>query len=489
MVKSLVCILGVFGFSISTHAACSGSGLVWNCSTGSTTVQVQSAINSSSNGATITFASGNYSWSRISLNNKNGITLICAEIRGCNISFSGDLLIIDSTPAVVTELMRISGFVFTGTPGTAALWFYGDKNINKLRIDNNTFKDFASGSIAIVLGAVDSGVTGYVYGVIDHNIFKGRNSFMALKALTGKNWQIGLIGTGNNIFVEDNEADFESSPDYGGFIDSWMATGIVVRYNNLRNVRIVSHGAPHGGPANTEWYGNTINSPTTNNYRNMHHQGSGEIMIFNNKVYGGHIAVLDYRSDISQLPSGSVTVNQVCDGTQTAATGWPDGNRLPTTTYRGYPCWHQVGRDQNLTLKPMYLWGNITENNSQAKVSIESDGYANIHVMADRDYYEAVSPSVQTSPTSPFNGTKGMGFGSLANRPKTCSAGLTDAADTGHGGVGYFATDAGSQGVLYRCSTANTWVEHYRPYAYPHPLTKGSSSFSIKSTSTLIRIK
>jgi hypothetical protein len=55
-------------------------------------------------------------------------------------------------------------------------------------------------------------------------------------------------------------------------------------------------------------------------------------MIFNNKVTGGHIAVLDYRSDVNTLPNGSVSKTQMCDGTQTGA--WPDGNRLPITTYR-----------------------------------------------------------------------------------------------------------------------------------------------------------
>jgi hypothetical protein len=61
--------------------------------------------------------------------------------------------------------------------------------------------------------------------------------------------------------------------------------------------------------------------------------------------------------------------------------------------------------------------------------------------MKNRDWFEAESNNAQTSPTSPFNGTSGVGFGTLANRPTTCSAGLTDAPDAGNGGVGYFATD------------------------------------------------
>jgi hypothetical protein len=40
-------------------------------------------------------------------------------------------------------------------------------------------------------------------------------------------------------------------------------------------------------------------------------------------------------------------------------------------------------------------------------------------------------------------------------------------------GVGYFATDQGPQGTLYRCSATDTWTVHYIPYAYPHPLVSG----------------
>lgn len=83
-----------------------------------------------------------------------------------------------------------------------------------------------------------------------------------------------------------------------------------------------------------------------------------------------------------------------------------------------------------------------------------------------------------------FDGTSGVGVGPLSLRPQTCchrptplaggcQTGLID-EDGAAGGVGYFATDVGPQGTLYRCAADNIWIEHYRPYTYPHPLVTGT---------------
>lgn len=75
----------------------------------------------------------------------------------------------------------------------------------------------------------------------------------------------------------------------------------------------------------------------------------------------------------------------------------------------------------------------------------------------------------------PFDGTAGMGCGTPASRPSTCTT-----------GTGYWATDqdcssvpAGSAGAhpavpiagtLHTCTAPDTWTETFTPYAYPHPL-------------------
>jgi hypothetical protein len=114
----------------------------------------------------------------------------------------------------------------------------------------------------------------------------------------------------------------------------------------------------------------------------------------------------------------------------------------------------------NQALDPVYEWDNTMQSLSR---NFESNTG---RVLINRDYYTTNtkgSPVAQTSPTSPFDGSGaegiGVGFGTLANRPSTCTV-----------QVGYFATDTNT---LYLCKTANTWTASYTPYTYPHPLVTG----------------
>lgn len=76
-----------------------------------------------------------------------------------------------------------------------------------------------------------------------------------------------------------------------------------------------------------------------------------------------------------------------------------------------------------------------------------------------------------------FSSGGGVGCGTLANRPATCTT-----------GVGYWATNQSCSnlsdmvgvapstpisGTLYKCTAPNTWTAYYTPYTYPHPLRTG----------------
>jgi hypothetical protein len=130
----------------------------------------------------------------------------------------------------------------------------------------------------------------------------------------------------------------------------------------------------------------------------------------------------------------------------------------------------------NQALDPSYEWGDtMTDGSSPNQGAVASQ---TAKLIPNRDFYAEVSQSIQISPTTPFNGTVGTGYGALTNRPTTCTT-----------GVGYYATDQGSwntksvnfpgqnfsQGQLYICTATNTWTLSYTPYTYPHPLTSGTA--------------
>ncbi len=108
-------------------------------------------------------------------------------------------------------------------------------------------------------------------------------------------------------------------------------------------------------------------------------------------------------------------------------------------------------------LEPVYAWGNTYNKLRQLDLA---SPYPTIQ--ENRDFYNQKTP---------FDGTVGVGVGTLADRPKTCTA-----------GVAYWTTDQGEwdsthdgpDGQLYVCNAPNTWTFYYKPYTYPHPLVSGS---------------
>ena len=492
---SLISLLGVSG----AEASCSGSGISWSCTAGSTSSDLRTVISNADDGATITFAAGSYSWdSIVSFDNAKGITLVCATVGACNVTMNGILGMYGNVSGINNHLYRISGFNFNlaTTSRFAAIFFYGSGTLSQIRIDQNTFTNVPNGNVVITLG--ENSTEGFFYGVIDHNTFSSNSSLQAL-------FQLGVLhptpppssaGTANNMFFEDNTITITTMTNAGfGCIDGW-AHAVVYRHNTSTNCLVTSHGATHaGGPWNVEVYNNSISVDSGSAaqgfdgcYRCFHHQGSGEFYAFNNLFTASGtkddtpMGMMDYRAYANSIDRGA----PICDGTDTVAfgDGGVDGNRLPITTQRGYPCWHQPGRDFVGNLRPMYIWNNAwSDTLAMIPMTMEDLGgspdYVPQHEQANRDYFNAVSVSAQTSPTSPFDGTSGMGFGTLANRPITCStnplplagAAFTTEGEIG-GGVGYFATDDGAQGTLYRCSATDTWTVHYVPYVYPHPLVR-----------------
>lgn len=502
----------------SVAAACTGSGISWSCTAGVTPTQVQTAINAASANYVMTFAAGSYNWDTvIKFNITQGGTLICASVGACIVNDTvqgGDAVIAMSNfSGTDTLLYRTSGFTFNqNTVGSGQVIWWGDNCFpncsglfTQVRVDHNTF-NLQPQAFAFTVGASNSsgGLTGQIYGVMDHNTATSVSSTVP----AGLFREIGKLnpsppanpmGTGNNFFIETNTLNFAGLDTTGTpCSDGWGTIGVVIRYNTYTNCLMAMHGVTHGGgPQNVEFYNNTgaVNSGAASSgfadgYRLFHHQGSGTFIDFNNTFTafsgksGEVISMLYYRDEQTVGEDGGALPPDaaICDGTVNAPADAPyviDGNRLPLTTYRGYPCWHQPGRDFAANYVPMYSWNNKWSDTLaqvpllMGDVDQGSPDYHAQHFVQNREWFEAVSNQAQTSTSSPFNGSSGMGFGTLANRPPTCTTSTETAFGAGAAGVGYFATDVGAQGTLYSCTATNVWSVYYVPYVYPHPLVSG----------------
>jgi hypothetical protein len=202
-------------------------------------------------------------------------------------------------------------------------------------------------------------------------------------------------------------------------------------------------------------------------------------------------------SEINSNTSDTITINPSTPWGQW--TGFNNGDSYEII--RATICADQGGRGQgnyisglspitpanalNEALDPVYEWDDSNTFTSGQFIRNTA------RVIPGRDYYTdnwkgggvLGGPTAQTSSTVPFNGTTtchdggsytcGVGFGTTANEPTTCTQ-----------GVGYFATDqgnwnqsgSGGQGELFVCGASNNWVLHYEPYTYPHPLITGGTS-------------
>jgi hypothetical protein len=126
-------------------------------------------------------------------------------------------------------------------------------------------------------------------------------------------------------------------------------------------------------------------------------------------------------------------------------------------------------------LTPIYQLGDTYSGGANVNAPTGSNTGK---VIPNRDIYvQTVSQTAQTSSSSPFNGTVGVGWGTLANRPASCTTNPISGAT----GVAYGETTAGVITQIDFCIATNTWSTltssppSYVPYTYPHPLDNGTA--------------
>jgi hypothetical protein len=344
-----------------------------------------------------------------------------------------------------------------------------------------------------------------VFGVVDHNT--ASESTVGSPPLVQVNydsWQgVGnygdnsfaspdTFGTAQAMYIENNHLDgvrgSENDVSSGGYSGVGGAR-YVCRFNTVVNMSGTGLCSAHG----TAWTGRP--------------RGQRQVEVYYNTVGVGGCDSIDglnagtgyYFSNTISAPGGGCNKFVSLDIPTFIKTAAPWGNCDGTGLYDQVPftstsaCIDQPGSGRgtllssltpllvtlgvagwpNPALDPVYEAGErMSTGGLGSPVFVASDG-SQTRILANRDYYAEVSQSAQSTPSSPFNGAVGTGYGSLANRPTTC---------TPH--VGYWATDqgnwngsgSGGQGELYICTATNNWTMSYEPYTYPHPLTAGGTS-------------
>jgi hypothetical protein len=503
----------------------------WTASSCSSSA-VQAAINTASAGDTVVIPTGSCTWttqvswavpsksgSVTTLQGQTSCTgsgdpafnnLSCTDrttITG-NVSGGNPALLI--TPHAAGEF-RMTGLTWIG-PTSSNPAYHGVVDINGVSTNPGVRVDHCHFAGTYIR---DLEFGGTEYGVVDHNIFYALNSDENETGIyNGGNWNGSSDGFGHGswadgphfgsnqfIILEANYFYSVSSASYQLIADCSMGGRYVARFNTIGYHMVpythgtTGSGGTYRGCRALEIYGNTAVWDAGNggdtNYTFMNIE-SGTGLVWGNNISGqASLANEDnprsFSASYTQIPAPNGW--GYC-GTHVNGTGsaWDQNSN----TSRGYACLDQPGRGKgdllrgnfptlcdmttgcstydgtwpSQALEPWYLWDNtwtVPSGGYRAAYWANNNGVT----VENRDYYLQL-PNAYEGAT--FNGTGGIGQGTLASEPSTCTT-----------GVAWWATDQGNwntsgngfgNGVLYECAATNTWTASYTPYTYPHPLTQ-----------------
>ena len=398
---------------------------------------VQSAIAMADVGDTVIVPSGSAVWSS-NLVIKRGIILkgagIDKTIITCNYSGSGTnwessrflVSYVPESPGA-DQPFRLSGFTFDlNNKDTGGLLLRNTTNYHqtKIRIDHTKWENVIGNFTRHIIH-----IYGYFYGVADNNYIDtpGLMRFEALDTTTWANETFDF-GTADNFYMEDNFFRFYNS----GCFYLEAAGRLALRYNAIKLDALVGEDGMycavvpvHGNQANAwsgamgfEAYGNEIYATYDNRLVDMR---AGKTLFYNNTI--------------TQPRSSTM----ICAREEEYDSGNPPA-RSPIS-----------GQPQHVS--DSYIFNNY--RNGVLKITDFPYTGSQLYYGDEGCYVPTEDIHFFRHNTS-FNGSSGVGVGTLSQRPSSCSK----------EGVAWWATD---ENKLYRWKNGK-WELYYTPFPYPHPL-------------------
>jgi hypothetical protein len=433
---------------------------------------VQEAINEAVSGDTVMIPKGSCTWSGTVKLSKR-IILKGAGSSSTHITRTSNVAIdMGYTASRVTGIEFVFGA--TSENSIASIYVSG----KGWRIDNCKFTNIKVGRSTAIM-AQSGTAEKNAAGVIDNCDFL--NSRVLAGGVLNVNQQHKIfyenanLGNGDSVYIEDCNL---VKTQLGNVVDSGRGGKYVFRFNTYQNGDVQAHALqPDGhnrGTRSWEIYHNKAIGTSVSFFRRPIFLRAGEGVIFNNVIsgsWGSNSLDLDSRREVSIQPEpDACNGKSIRDTNIDVMTGWlcrdqPGAGKDITLTESTGVSGSYNTKWGKQTQSPIYAWGN--------SLPLAPNATSGKHIKANRDYFDGAKWAVQTSKTSPFNGTVGTGQGPMAMMPASCTA-----------GVGYWASDAGgnwnksnslaNDGALYKCTSPNKWALFYIPYEYPHPLRSGN---------------
>lgn len=432
---------------------------------------VNTEVQASSAGDTVIVPAGTCTWTS-TITFTRGITIV-----GTGVTINGGINLFywnASTAAIAAhDLLTLRGFTFdggnpaadgTGSTGLVRL-ASAVTNYARVVIKDNVFKNTGGRAIYI---------QGRFYGVIAENTFDATRIPCSVYGNDSNSWlnETQAFGTADNLFFEDNLIHFSQAVSGQRSIAGGQGGRIVVRYNDWNFSGL--------GYSPQLWEVHGLQSMQAAGGGSCGYEGQPECDAAATTCQQYSIMVSEwYGNDTYNLPDGDQWMQQ--------RGGWmvffanyyeaTVGSSNLGLNYQQYGCdscqYYYTTRGPFVQhVANTYVWNNF--NKTTRTGMTKGADYCADRTIGDPPYTITEDVDYWTDKGASFDGSTGVGCGTLAARPPACAT-----------GVGYWATaqlcssltgmigrapTTPISGTLYKCTAPNTWTAYYEPYAYPHPL-------------------